>query len=540
MSGFPPGPPHRGRWGTLAGAAVLVAGVTIAARVVGFGRWLVFGDAVGASCLGTAYSTANMVPNIVFEIVAGGALAGAVVPLLAAPGARGEVDLVRRTASALLTWVVVVLVPLSALGMLAAGPLMRVLVGQPQGCDTGDVVQVATGMFVIFAPQVALYGIAVVTGGLLNASRRFLAAALAPLVSSLVVVAAYVAFGAGYAGSRDDLAGLPQHWQLVLSLGTTAGVLALALTTAVPVRRLRLGLRPTLRFPPGVAVRARGLAAAGVTALLAQQVWLVVVLLVANDVGGAINVFNFAWAVYLLPYAVLAVPIATSAFTALSEQAGHDPAAVARTAATTTRAVVLAGLLGAALLAGTAGPVARTFIAPEQGPGPQPLVRALVAFAPGLVGFGLVALLSRLLYATGAGRAAALGTAAGWGIAAAGGLLTARVVPGDWLVAAVGAWTSVGMTVAAAVLGLAALRAVGSGLLAGLPRSVLAGLCGALAGAAVAAGAASLVEPAGKPGAGLLAAASAAAGAVAYVGVAAAVDRRDVVALVRRRGALRG
>ena len=74
----------------LAGAALLIAGVTALSRVLGFGRWLVFSETVTDSCLGTAYSTANLLPNIVFEVVAGGALASAVVPLLGAQLAPGR------------------------------------------------------------------------------------------------------------------------------------------------------------------------------------------------------------------------------------------------------------------------------------------------------------------------------------------------------------------------------------------------------------------------------------------------------------------
>ena len=49
----------------------------------GFGRTLVFTNTVGAGSTGDIYLAANTVPNIVFEVVAGGALASLVVPMLA-------------------------------------------------------------------------------------------------------------------------------------------------------------------------------------------------------------------------------------------------------------------------------------------------------------------------------------------------------------------------------------------------------------------------------------------------------------------------
>ncbi|RJK93117.1 murein biosynthesis integral membrane protein MurJ [Vallicoccus soli] len=527
--------------GVAAGAA-LIAAVTLLARVTGFGRWLVFSRTVGApdgtSCLATAYQTANMLPNIVFEVVAGGALAVSVVPLVAGAAARGDEDAARRAASALLTWALLVLVPLAALGALAAGPLMRLLTGGDGACGAGDSARVAAGFFVVFAPQVALYGVAVVASGVLNARRRFLAPALAPLLSSLVVVGAYLGFQATYAGSRDDLDAVPAGALLWLSLGTTGGVAVLALTSLVPVL-VRERLRPALRFPPGAARRARTLAGAGLAGLVAQQVATLAVLVAARDDPGAINVYTYAWAVYLLPYAVLAVPIATASFSALSEQAGRgDRAAFAGTAAATTRAVLLVSLLGSAVLVAAAAPTARVF-------GVEPawtMAWALVAFAPGLAGQALVAHLGRALSAAGRGGAAARGTVAGWGVAAAGSILGGALLPGGWTATGVGAATSAGMLLAGALL-LRSLRAAGgTAATAGAVRAGAAGLAGAVPGAAAGAGVAAGLGAA-LPAAGpvLSAVEAAAAGGAAALVAAGAVllldgdDLRPLLARLLRR-----
>jgi putative peptidoglycan lipid II flippase len=522
----------------IAGGAALIAAVTVVARVVGFGRWLVFSETVTDSCLGTAYSTANMLPNIVFEVVAGGALASAVVPIVGAQLAKGDDEGMRRTASALLTWTVLVLVPLAVVGVLAAGPLMRALIGTPAGCDGAAVVDVATRMFAVFAPQIPLYGLAVVCGGLLNAQRRFFAAAAAPLLSSLVVVATYVAFGVGFDGSRDQVGAIPDRWLAVLAVGTTLGVVALMLTTALPVAGQRLRLRPALRFPPGVAVQARRLAAAGLAGLVAQQLAIVVVIALVNrsGSGGALNLYNYAWAVYLLPYAVLAVPIATSAFSALSEHAGRsDTAGFARTAAATTRAVVVASALGAALLAGTADPVARTFLSGAgSAPGWQ-LSWALVAFAPGLVGYGLVAHLGRVLYARHAGGDAAAGTALGWLVVASLAIALVPTVPDGWEVTAVAAANSVGMLGAAAVLLVSVRRRVEPDALAGVPRALAVGTAAAAGGGLAGAAAAAVVDVDGMVANGLVAVAAALVALGGFAAVILMTDRGDLRAVLARR-----
>ena len=76
--------------GGLVAAAGTVAVVTLAARAVGLVRWVVFSEAVGATCVGQVYATANTVPNVLFEVAAGGALAAVAVPLVAGHLQRGD------------------------------------------------------------------------------------------------------------------------------------------------------------------------------------------------------------------------------------------------------------------------------------------------------------------------------------------------------------------------------------------------------------------------------------------------------------------
>src|SRR5947208_12196909 len=180
-----------GHSGGIARAAMTVAALTIVARVVGFVRILVFAHTVGPTCLGDTYYTANTVPNILFDVVAGGALASLAVPLLAGPVADGDREVADRSASALMTWTLLLLLPVMVVGLLAARPIMNMLVGNGHpGCSAVDEQTVGARMLVVFMPQVLLYGGAIVLTGLLQAHRRFFAPALAPLVSSIVVIAA--------------------------------------------------------------------------------------------------------------------------------------------------------------------------------------------------------------------------------------------------------------------------------------------------------------------------------------------------------------
>lgn len=519
----------------LAGAAVLIGVITILARIAGFGRIVVFSQTVKTSCLGQAYYTANQVPNIVFEIVAGGALAGMVVPVLAGAVERGDTEHVRRTASALLTWMAVALVPLSVLGMLLARPIMNTLVrGGLDECSRAGVVTVGTHMLVVFAPQIALYGFAVVLYGVLQAHRRFVGPALAPLVSSLVVIGAYLAYVPLGHGRQEDLARLPRSAELTLSAGTTAGVLVLLVTAGIAAVRLRLRIRPTLRFPPGVAVRVRRLAIAGLATVAAQQLSAIaVVMLSGHGTRGALADYQYAWALFLLPWAVLAVPIATSAFPMLSARIGTgETGEFDRITASTTRAIVLVSCAGAAALAAVAVPAA-TFL--DHDAVPAVLARAVLAFAPGLIGYGLVAHLGRVLFACHRGRDSAGATVVGWLVVVVADLVLVFALPPDWTVAGLALGNSAGMTVAGLLLLLALVRVRGRAAVAGLARATVAAVAGAVAGGAAGYAVAAAIDASGQlTSIGAAAAAGLSACAV-FALVTYVLDGRDLKAVIGRR-----
>ncbi|MEX0789185.1 MAG: hypothetical protein WD178_00250, partial [Actinomycetota bacterium] len=71
-------------------AAALVSAITVGARMMGVVRTLTVTAILGITYLGNTYSSANALPNLLFEIIAGGAIAAALLPALAAPAASGD------------------------------------------------------------------------------------------------------------------------------------------------------------------------------------------------------------------------------------------------------------------------------------------------------------------------------------------------------------------------------------------------------------------------------------------------------------------
>ena len=511
----------------IAAAAAVIAVFTVVVRLAGFARTLVFAGAVGTTDLGDIYQTANTIPNILFEIVAGGALAVILVPLLAGAAAEGDRRQVADVVSALLTWTVLLLVPLALLLALFASPVVALLAGDA----SPQAVQVGARMLRVFAVQVPLYGVGVVLTGVLHAHHRFIWPVLAPLLSSLTVIAAYLMF-ALVDDPGTDIARVSPAGELILSVGTTLGVAVLTGCLVIPIRAVGVAFRPRLALGAQTARRAVSLASAAVVTVAAQQLATAYLIRLANGgPDGSLVLYTLAQAVYLLPWAVLVVPLSTPTFPILAAAAAAgDTRRFDATLARTTRAVLLAAGLGTSALVGLAQPMGRLLSAiTATHPPAATLAISIVAFAPGLLGFAMFALFNRALNAAGEARRATTGAVIGWAATVGAALVLAATTPAEDRVPVLAAASSVGMTVLGAAMVATIVRRRGSSALAGFVRTLLV----SLGGAALAGGlgwAVSAVTIALTPGvggalvAGMLA--SVVVGA-AFGGVVIAFDRRD-------------
>ena len=522
----------------IARGAGVIAGLTILARIFGLARTLVFSQTVGATCLGTAYTTANQVPNLVYEIVLGGAMASVMVPVLARSAERSATDPaakaeVSRVASALLTWTLVILVPLSLIVGVAAGPIAAALnPSNPSAhCVHADVVATTATMLRVFAVQAVLYGLSVVLFGLLQAYRRFAGYALAPLISSLVLIGSFLAFAP--LGKGLPLSRLPMSAEMILAVGATLGVAALAVVGLVPARRLRLRLRPTLRFPAGTARRASGLVMVGLAEMVVLEISSIAVIALANGRGatGALVMFGYASQVFYSVNAVLALSIVISAFPVLS---ARDGSVFDRTCAGSTRAVVLASCLGIAVIAAVTVPAAHV-LAKDPGQVTQ-LIWGFALFAPALVGVGIVANLTRAMLALGRFKVAAFALAGSGLLALLGQVVLAELAPAHLVVAALALGHAIGSTGAAIPLVIATRRIRGKAAVQGLGRATLAGLAAGAAAAAVGVAVSVALPVSHKLLYALAGAAATGCAVIVFVGVAYLLDDGDLrMALPRLR-----
>lgn len=527
----------------IAGAAGAIAGITLLARVAGLGRVLVFADSVRAGGVGEIYQSVNALPNVMVEIAAGGALAAVAVPLIARHRGLGDEAAAHRLASTLLTWVLTLLVPVAVALALAAEPLASFLVTDfdPRAQE------VSARMLRIFAVQIPFYGMGIVLTGLLHAHRRFVAAALAPLLSSVVVLVSYLWYGSMVKGAIAPSA-VSSTAIDVLAWGTTAGVVALSLPLVGPALATGWRWSPQWRLSGPERAAVGRLATAGLVVVIAQQLATLAVLWLANHAGdrGVLPVWQYAQTVYLLPYAVLAVPIAMSTFPTLALTAESAEGPASATLARALRGVLVVAGLGAAALIGGARPTGAFFALLDRRRGPQgastaaleALPGTLLALAPGLIGFSVLALLTRALFVRGPAVAGAAAVAAGWAISALPLLTTGPDAGAETTLRQLALTSTLGMSLAAAGLALLVRRSWGEPATAGAARTL-----GALVIGVAAALALSDAVLAGWPldtlaqsvGGGVLGGSVA---ALAFLGVMAVGDR-ELLGELRRRGRAR-
>nr|MDQ3305380.1 oligosaccharide flippase family protein [Actinomycetota bacterium] len=441
--------------GDLARATAGMTLLTLVSRLTGLVRVLVVAAVLGTTFLGNTFQSANSVSNLVFELFAAGALQAAMIPTLVELSARGDDAEAAHVAGSLLGLAIAVLGVVAAAGMVAAPWIMRALVA---GVEAPDVraaqVRLGTTLLWFFLPQVVLYAAGAVATGVLNAQGRFALPVAAPIANNVVVVVACAVFWHLRDGAPPGL-DLTGAQTVVLGLGATLGVLALSAIPLVAVVRSGFSLRPRIDLAhPGVR-RVLGRGGWAALFLVGTQALLGVVLVLANGVEGGVVVYQVAYTLFIVPHALFAVPVLTALFPTLSRHAaGGDGDGYARGMAAGVGAIAFLALPAAAALVALADPLARLLLFGQGTESAGTVVPdVVVAFAPGLVGYGLFLFLARGLYAVGDMRTAALVHLGVVAAAALAMVVASALVAGPGRITALAGAHSGAYLVGAAVLG---------------------------------------------------------------------------------------
>ncbi len=389
-------------------AASWMAVGTLLSRLTGFARTAALLAVTGVTQLGNAYNTANTVPNLLLFLVTGGTISAVFIPMLA----REEDSDRRRHVAETIGGLILLLTGLASVLMLVTAPLLARLFALRVTGDSAAFVSVTTQWLLLFAPQIACYGVSVYAVAVLNAHGRLALAGFTPVATNLVAIAAavgYVLTGGPRSGDITELTTLPL---VVLGVGTTLSVAAMAVPQLLGAKRVLPGLRlrPRASFRDPAARRLWKLGRWTLLYVAVNQAGLFVVVTLANGVDGGTVAYQTAFAIMQLPFAIIAVSLFSAIYPRLSRAAGQPGRLFAATVSGGLRlsnALLIPSAVGLGVLA---EPIADLLVGygVARGSGADFVAVALRVFAVALVPFTVFQQLTRSYYALPDTRAPAL------------------------------------------------------------------------------------------------------------------------------------
>ena len=313
-------------------SAAMMSLLVIVSRITGFVRTWAQAFALGTTLLASCYTVANNLPNQLYELVVGGMLVTAFLPVYLSCKRRAGQEGANRYISNLLSIILVLMGVVTVACILLAAPLVWV---QSAGTDQAQMSD-AVFLFRFFAVEVLLYCLSTIASGVLNAERDYFWSSAAPIFNNLITISSFVLYAA-LVGSAPGVA------LLVLALGNPLGVLVQVLVQLPSMRRrgIRLSLRIDLRDPALRETLAIGVPSIVVTlcSFVTVSVMNSMALVAVPEQGSSIQYYARLW--YTLPYSVFAVPVTTALFTELSRLfAGRDLAGFSSTVLSGMRQVL--------------------------------------------------------------------------------------------------------------------------------------------------------------------------------------------------------
>jgi putative peptidoglycan lipid II flippase len=393
----------------VAGAALLITGLTLASRVLGLGREVVIAHAFGASAPVDAYLVAFFLPNAL-QTVFGMALITVAIPLFAGYRARDAVDEAWRFFTTVQTLVVIFTGLVVVVGLVEAPQLVRLIAPGMAPATQALAVQ----MSYVLLPSSVFLALACLYTGLLNANHIFGVPAANGVIQNTTIIVTVLAL-AGPWGIHALAAGM------ALSAVLIAGV------EGAVVRKVGLSFRPRLDVGhPGVREMARLVWPVMLGASVGQIYLLIDRFLASGLAAGSIAALNYAQKVAFLGQGLFAYALSTAVFPTLSDRAaGAGAAALARPLGRVLRFALVLGVPSALGLVVLSRPVVELLFlrgafdlrAAEVTAG------ALACFAPALIGYSVNPLLTQSFYALKDTRTPVLLATASIGVKLAASLL---------------------------------------------------------------------------------------------------------------------
>jgi putative peptidoglycan lipid II flippase len=298
------GLPERTTARSLARAGITVASVYLVARLLGYVRVLVIGTTFGAGDELDAFFAAFRIPDLIFQLVAAGAIASALVPMVAGLLAKGETARAWRVVSTLANLMLVGLLAFAIIGFIAAPALVAIIAPGFHGAKLDRTIEL-TRLMLLSPLFLALGSVATAA---LNGGQRFGASALAPVVYNLAIIGSVPILG-------------PTLGTAGVALGVVAGSLGHLLVQVPPLARIGYRYLPKIDLGDAEARAALALMGPRVIGLGVTQITFVVMTALASGLGvGAVSAYTIAFSLLQIPLGVIGTPLGIVIFPSMARE----------------------------------------------------------------------------------------------------------------------------------------------------------------------------------------------------------------------------
>lgn len=302
LAGGDPAASSRPVAATIARAGLVVSAAYLASRLLGYLRVVIIGTTFGAGPELDDFFTAFRIPDLIFQLVAAGAVASALVPIVSGFRATGETPRAWRIVSTIANLMLVALVVLAAVAWLVAPAIVGLLA---PGFDAANLSRTTDLTRVMLLGPIFL-GLGAVATAALNGSRRFAASAIAPIIYNLALIGAAVFLG-------------PSMGVEGLAIGVVGGSAGHLLIQLPPLAQAGYRWRPAVDLGDGEARHAFLLMAPRALGLGATQLIFVTLTSIASNLGaGAISAYTIAFSLLQIPIGVIGIPFGIVLFPSLA------------------------------------------------------------------------------------------------------------------------------------------------------------------------------------------------------------------------------
>jgi len=328
----------------------VIGTATVSSRILGFFRDILIAKLFGTNMFAQAFVVAFRLPNMLRDMVGEGATNAAIVPVLSEYRHVRSPAEYWEAARVILNLMLVVLIVLSAAGVVFAPILVKIMA--PGFLRSPEKFQAAVFLTRMLFPYILFLGMTAYSKGVLNSLHYFVTPAFAPVVLNVTMILALVLL--------CPIIGING-----LIAGVLIGGLFEVLMQIRPLQKRGFRLKKSFRLVHPVAKRIGKLLLPRMAGTAVYQVSVLIDTILASlawIVGsGGVAALYYANRLVHLPLAVFGISIATAALPKMSKEvASKNIKQLKNTAAFSLKAVFIVMVPAAVGLMLLAGPIIKT------------------------------------------------------------------------------------------------------------------------------------------------------------------------------------